>query len=52
MDVPGASPSALVVEMGKNGAVYLLDRCVISGLSDLETRLDSSAPRTLQSSEI
>jgi len=32
VDVPGASPSALVVALGKNGVAYLLDRDNLGGI--------------------
>jgi hypothetical protein len=32
VDVPGATPSALVVAMGKDGKIYLLDRARLGGL--------------------
>jgi hypothetical protein len=32
VDVPGATPSALVVALGKNGVAYLLDRANLGGL--------------------
>jgi hypothetical protein len=31
VDVPGATPSALVVALGKNGVIYLLDRANLGG---------------------
>ncbi len=34
VDVPGATPSALVVAMGKDGNAYLLDRDYFGGISD------------------
>ena len=33
-EVPGASPSALVVSLGKNGKAYLLDRGDLGGIND------------------
>ncbi|HET9596781.1 MAG TPA: hypothetical protein VFP65_14425 [Anaeromyxobacteraceae bacterium] len=32
VDVPGATPSALIVAMGKDGKIYLLDRASLGGL--------------------
>jgi len=32
VDVPGATPSALVVALGKNGVAYLLDRANLGGI--------------------
>ena len=34
VDVPGATPSALVVAIGKDGNAYLLDRSHLGGISD------------------
>jgi hypothetical protein len=34
VDVPGATPSSLVVAMGKNAYVYLLDRSNLGGIND------------------
>ncbi|HLK11378.1 MAG TPA: hypothetical protein VKW76_08355 [Candidatus Binatia bacterium] len=33
-DLPGASPAALVVSLGKNGKAYLLDRGYLGGITD------------------
>ncbi len=33
VDVPGATPSALVVALGKDGNIYLLDRANLGGIS-------------------
>ena len=33
MDVPGATPSSLVVALGKDGNVYLLDRSNLGGIT-------------------